>query len=1299
MNLSALPSCGLLLTLASVTASAQVIQSFEGDGFGDWKVSGSAFGVAPAAGGLDGMNGRLTAYAGSSLACSAHGGDAATGMLESPEFKLTQAFLSFLIAGGKHPGMAAVQLWVDGKMIREATGDNSLNCKAICWDLSAELGKSASLRIIDSATGRWGMIAADHFVLSSAANPVFPATHQDPAASAELVSSDSIPGLSLPPGTRATVIADFKSQGLTSPTALAFGENGELYVTETLRFRHGVPDNRDHLYWYLDDISSRSTADRRKLHEKWQNHEANTSLKFLTEKEDRVRILTEPDPATGEFKKSTIFAGKFNELLDGPAAGVFAYEGSVFLACIPKIYALQDTDKDGKADAMPVIQDEFGIRISFSGHDLNGFALGPDGRIYGTLGDRGMNSTTKEGKHYELPDEGCVFRFEPDGSNFEVIHTGLRNPKEIAFDDHGNAFSVDNNCDQGDKARIVYIVEGANSGWHMGHQGLLVHHRQMGMDERPIASWMSEKLWELENPEQPAFLLPPIAHLTSGPSGLTYHPGTGFLESEAGRFLICDYKGSAANSAIWSFKMEAAGAGMKLADSRKLNSGTAVTDVEYSWDGKLVVSDFIGGWVSHDAGRVYSLEADKVWRAEEAAQVAHWIREGFAKTSTAELTQRLSHPDMRVRLRAQIALTRKPDGRQALDLAARQSSSPLTRLHGVWGLGIIARQGAAILGGSHPRVSTAPATRNLARENLVSLLADPDAEIRAQAIKALGDSSLTAQGIPFGSLLADASPRVQLFAAITAGKLKSSESIPDLLALLASTSDVHLRHAGSYALSLLESPSSLAALKSNPNPKIRLAAVVALRRMIAPELASFLTDSDAAVSAEAIRAINDLNISQARPQVAALLDQAADAQRTPMLWRRLLHSAFRTGGATNAQRVLNVALDPKNPDHARTEAFRLLSEWNQAHPVDQSVGRIAPLPARDPALTKQVLARSVDALIHADGKFLEAALALILNSQLDLSKTPDATLRALVLNEKISGAARAEALKLYTARKPAGLDDLLAQLATSKSDDLAVGALRSLVKTKPEAALKGLIQATQSGGIHRQQEAWKLAANIQAPAATSLFIEQLAALQQKNGVSPAALELLEAAEKRAEPELKTALATYKASQAASSDPLAQWLPSLEGGDPVKGGQIFESHPAGQCMRCHAGGHGGGDAGPSLADIGSRRKSRHFLESMVIPGAEVAMGYGISSVTLKGGKSVSGIVIADNPQHVDLDSSGKVLRVHRSDIDTMTAPVSSMPPMGFMLSPVELRDVVAWLGTQKGKVKAGKARPAAERVSP
>jgi quinoprotein glucose dehydrogenase len=135
------------------------------------------------------------------------------------------------------------------------------------------------------------------------------------------------------------------------------------------------------------------------------------------------------------------------------------------------------------------------------------------------------------------------------------------------------------------------------------------------------------------------------------------------------------------------------------------------------------------------------------------------------------------------------------------------------------------------------------------------------------------------------------------------------------------------------------------------------------------------------------------------------------------------------------------------------------------------------------------------------------------------------------------------------------------------------------------------------------------------------------------------------------------------------------------------------------MRCHAGGHGGGDAGPNLAGVGLRGDRRYLLESLVNPGAKVAMGYGISSVTLKGGKVIGGLVVEDKPDHVDLDSSGKVLRVMRKDLQSMTPPVSSMPPMALILSPSELRDAVAWLSGNTDKKAPQKKWPKAEVVKP
>lgn len=1299
-----LPVFSALLTSASLTllaapgGPALPHFPFEGDGFDTWTEEGSAFGRGPAAGKVPGMNGTVTGYAGHAFACSGHGGDAPTGRLTSPEIPLSGGHVHFLIAGGSQAGKTAVQLLVDGQVVREATGRNDLEMRQVSWDLAPWAGKKGRLRILDEATGTWGVIAADEFVFSPEMNLTLRrggegGVELPPGDAPELVPAQVIPGNNIPRGTTLQVYATHEEQKVTSPTAFAFDEQGALYVAETHRFRFGIHDDRGNRYWYLDDIAAQTTADRRAMHEKWK---AKVSLESMQERSEYIRRLEDKD-GDGKAESMNVYAEGFNDILDGTAAGVFAHEGRVYFACIPKIYSLADTDGDGKADQRDVVADGFGVRVSLSGHDLNGFVLGMDGRLYGTVGDRGFNVTTREGVTYAYPDQGAIFRFEPDGTGFEVVHTGLRNPKELAFDELGNGISVDNNSDQGDPARVVYFMEGADSGWRMQHQALHTFRDDIGLPERPISPWMTERMAETRNPAQPAYMLPPVGALTSGPSGLTYHPGSGFLDSERGRYLVCDYRANAASSGVWSFKVSPEGAGMRFDNYYKLNWGVCATDVEYSYDGRLFVADFVSGWESHEAGRIYALTATGEKNAGLTPGVATLVREGFAHRPVAELAGLLRHADQRIRLRAHLALAGRKEGMPALITAAKggaavsgvEAAAPLlTRLHGVWGLAIAGRKT-----GDAGAVAT-----------LNQLLTDAEPEVRAQAARYYGEvkGASPAALLP---LLGDASARVQAFAALSLGRLKEKTAWQPLLAVLErnADADLHLRHAAIMGLLGAGSEEQLASLSTHPSPAVRMAATVALRRLHSPRLAAFLADAEPRIVDEAIRAIHEEKVEAARPALNALLDayvgpDAAQARKLPpMIARRLIHSAFRTGGRENAERLIRLAAVRTFDLDQRKEALRLLLQWPQPHPVDQSLGRLDPRPARDVKEVQPVLEAGIPALLAAEEGLLAPALKLVEDLKLSREAFSEESLRRLVTTRSLPAAARVTALELWVTGKPAEPEALLLELTADPADEVAAAALHDLAKLNPAQALARARESLRSKSMTRRQAAWLVLADIPGGEAAALLAKGVQEIPTAQSDRECQIEILEAAAKRPEPVVKEALAAYEAGL-NPADLLAKWMPALYGGDAKRGGSLFFTHGSAQCFRCHRAGEGGhdagGDAGPNLAGIGKGHDRLYFLEALVNPAAKVAPGYGMVFLTLKDGGSVGGILQNETPDAYEVLVGTDLWSVKKADVATATPPVSAMPPMSAFLTPRETRDLVAWLTSLTTPLKNPPKRPAA-----
>ncbi|MEU0586767.1 GH32 C-terminal domain-containing protein [Streptomyces sp. NPDC006132] len=155
--------------LENIPPEGTVLADFEGGGYGDWTATGDAFGTAPATGTLPGQQ-QVSGYLGSGLVNTFRSGDSTTGTLTSPEFTVDKKHINFLIGGGNHPagsdGPTAVELLVDGRVVRSATGKNSEALNWASWDVGDLAGKKARIRIVDDNTGGWGHVNADHIVMS-----------------------------------------------------------------------------------------------------------------------------------------------------------------------------------------------------------------------------------------------------------------------------------------------------------------------------------------------------------------------------------------------------------------------------------------------------------------------------------------------------------------------------------------------------------------------------------------------------------------------------------------------------------------------------------------------------------------------------------------------------------------------------------------------------------------------------------------------------------------------------------------------------------------------------------------------------------------------------------------------------------------------------------------------------------------------------------------------------------------------------------------------------------------------------
>ena len=1061
---------------------------------------------------------------------------------------------------------------------------------------------------------------------------------------------------------------------VADPVGLDVDDYGKLYYTRTNRQKHSEFDIRSHQDWEIESIQLRTIDEKRAFLRKvlspensqkneWLadlNGDGSHDWKDMTVEKEHVYRL-EDTSGDGVADQSQLMIEDFNDEVTDAMGGIMKHGDDLFVNIGPDMWRLNDKNGDGLIDEKTSISHGYGIHVGFSGHGMSGIEVGPEGKIYWQIGDIGFSGTSPDGKKYEHPNSGVIVRSNPDGSDFEVFAYGNRNTHEFVFDEYGNLISEDNDGDHpGESERIVYIVEGSDTGWRTNWQ----FGKYRDPDNNTYKVWMDEKMYVPRFDGQAAYFLPPIKNFVNGPTGFLYNPGTALSPEWKNTFFVGEFVGNPSRSGIHSFKLVPKGASFELGETKMIVKGVLATGIDFGPDGAMYLADWIDGWDTKDYGRIWKLDVAE-GMSEERKQVKSLLADDFKKYSEDKLSDLLKHADMRVRQKSQFELaTRGEEGLAIFKKNIIQTENQLARVNSIWGVSQFARKDL-----NHAQL-------------LVPLLKDSDPEIRAQAAKWIGDVRYPKAGDALIPLLKDDFSRARFFAAEALGRIAYEPALRPIIELLRSNNeeDVYIRHAGSLAMARIGKSAPIVALSKDPSRAVRIAAVVALRRMKNPEITAFLSDADEFIVTETARAINDdLSIETALP---ALGDMLIDYRFTSeALIRRAINANLRTGTEKAMQNLIDYAKHEGTPVAMRAEAIAALSTWAKPSVLDRVDGRYRGEILRDPLIVKS---KASDILIqltaNKESSIRLSAVKAIGKLGIDKASTRLFTL----LSSDSRPEVRAESLKSLASLNDKQIGEAVTKALSDKEKSVRVVGLDLLPRMdiSRDLIVSLLADVINTKTMEEKQAAITTLGNLPLDNSQKVF-EQLLGRMENGKLSPEVyLELGDAINNTGSVPLTTRYKEINKGQ--STDSLkAIYAGSLLGGDSNRGSNVFYESTAAQCVRCHSYGDYGGNAGPRLNGIASRLTREEILESLINPSARLAPGYGTVTLELTNGKKLNGILQQEK-------SDGLVVKVGdkpdtlivKSSIASRTDGISSMPPMRFLLSKKEIRDLVSFLSTMK-----------------
>ena len=386
-----------------------------------------------------------------------------------------------------------------------------------------------------------------------------------------------------------------------------------------------------------------------------------------------------------------------------------------------------------------------------------------------------------------------------------------------------------------------------------------------------------------------------------------------------------------------------------------------------------------------------------------------------------------------------------------------------------------------------------------------------------------------------------------------------------------------------------------------------------------------------------------------------------------------------------------LAADSERPEVYRSHVIAglvdALAGWRKARkPEAWDVFQARLDTSADPTLRERVRELNV---LFGDGRALEEVKRLALDEKAEL-ETRKAALRTLIesrpsdLRSICERLVRVRYVNAVAVRGLALFDDPEIGRALARS-------YRSFHLSDRPAALDTLVSRPSFARALLDQVA---AGNISRGDLTAFHARQIRSLRD-----PALTE-----------RLSSVWGDVRVSDSDRRERIAQLKHKLDRATLVQGdrsrGRVLFDRACGSCHRLYG---SGGEIGPDLTGSG-RENLDYLLENIIDPSASVSADFRMVVAAMRDGRVLNGLVKAQSPRTVTLQTQTEAVVLDRSEIETLRPSPSSLMPDGLLdpLNFLEIRDLIAYLahptqvalpGLQDGDLRSRPGRGQETRARP